>query len=158
MLGIAAVTIHFVFSDHSNNEHSVSKDDASALVADKLSSTDTVLQARLSDNEYAQYFLIMNFITKVVSGLGLEVFGWYYCLQTWDEGREALWMLAQFVFPLLFITVSLGLAIHHNYLSLLILVPVVWKFGFPRLSCTCIWVCSSGTVLGYSVPLTFSVA
>ena len=42
-----------------------------------------------------------------------------------------MWLLAQFLFPLLAST-TLGLAINHNYLAFPFLVVTLWKFGFPE--------------------------
>jgi len=97
------------------------------------SATDTSPQTLLTDAEFQVYLGFIVWITVVIAGLGLETFVWHHFLEgnVWDDTRAGLWKVAQFFFPLLTMT-TLGLAVNHSYLALLILVPALWKFGFPE--------------------------
>ncbi|CAB9502197.1 expressed unknown protein [Seminavis robusta] len=94
--------------------------------------TDTIFTANLDDLQFQVYLGFCLWITVLFAGLGLELLTWVSFLQGgWTDERQSQWKFAQFAFPLLLAT-TLGLAIHHNYLALICLVPGLWKFGFPE--------------------------
>ena len=67
-----------------------------------------------------------------LEGLGLEYFVWRSILNgIWDEGKENMWRVAQFLFPIL-VGTSVGLSIEGNFLCLPILTLSMWKLGFPE--------------------------
>jgi len=95
--------------------------------------TGTSPQTLLADVQFQVYVGFITWITVVSAGLGLEIFVWHHFIEgnVWDDTRAGLWKFAQFVFPLLAMT-TLGLAGSHSYWALPILVPALWKFGFPE--------------------------
>jgi|SaaInl74LU_5_DNA_1037368.scaffolds.fasta_scaffold04319_3 hypothetical protein len=67
-----------------------------------------------------------------LEGLGLEYFVWRSVLNdVWDEGKENVWRVAQFLFPIL-VGTSVGLSIEGNFLCLPLLALSMWKLGFPE--------------------------
>lgn len=86
----------------------------------------------LDDNDYQVYMSMIVWVTVLVAGLGSELSVWLMFLQSgWNKQLESRWKMAQFVFPL-FAVISLGLAVHQNYMALLFLVLGLHKFGFPE--------------------------
>jgi len=90
-------------------------------------------QTLLTDVQFQVYVGFVIWTTVVAAGLGLEIFVWHHFLEgnVWDATRDGMWKFAQFLFPLLAMT-TFGLAANHNYWALPILVPALWKFGFPE--------------------------
>jgi hypothetical protein len=70
----------------------------------------------------------------VLAGIGMELLVSTSVLKDgWSPETEAKWKFAEFAFPLLG-AVALGLAIQHNYTSLMFLVGGgLFKFGFPEI-------------------------
>ena len=67
-----------------------------------------------------------------LEGLGLEYFVWRSVLNdVWDERKENVWRVAQFLFPIL-VGTSVGLSIEGNFLCLPLLALSMWKLGFPE--------------------------
>jgi len=67
-----------------------------------------------------------------LEGLGLEYFVWRSVLNgIWDDGKEHMWRVAQFLFPIL-VGTAVGLSIEGNFLCLPVLTLSMWKLGFPE--------------------------
>lgn len=87
---------------------------------------------RLSDDKFHVYLGYALWITCLLAGLGLELLVLLSFFQDgWSNDFEIRWRFAQFLFPLL-AAATLGLAMLHNYMALILLVPGLWKFGFPE--------------------------
>jgi len=87
----------------------------------------------IDDEDYPLYISIIVWATAILTGLGFEFAIYKVILNTgWTTELQKKWEFAQFVFPF-FATISLGLAAHQNYLSLLFLVMGLFKFGFPEI-------------------------
>lgn len=98
--------------------------------------TDTSPTSRMSDDEWNHYFAFICWLTILFTGLGSEiiVFDRLKQLQRdWktDSNLDLLWHVAQFVFPAS-ATISLGCAVHQDFVSVPFLIIGLWKFGFPE--------------------------
>jgi len=96
-----------------------------------VTGTDPV--SNLDDDGFRVYLGFIIWITVLMAGLGSELLVFILYLQKtgWSKEKEAMWKVAQFVFPLLAAT-TLGLAAEEDYWALPILVACLWKFGFPE--------------------------
>jgi len=84
------------------------------------------------NDDFFAYLGFMNWITVVLTGIGLEMFMiLVYIKHEWTNVHENQWKIAQFLFSILTL-VSVGLASSRNYWSLLTIVIGFWKFGFPE--------------------------
>ena len=94
---------------------------------------DTSLVSNLDDEEFKVYLGFIVWMTCVLAGLGLELQVWLFFLPEhgWSMSDEARWRMAQFVFPIMG-TISLGLAVSHNFLAMIFIVLCIWKCGFPE--------------------------
>ena len=88
--------------------------------------TDTNPLANLTNDEFKVYVGFVLWGIVLLAGLGMEGLVWVgFFVYT------PVWHVVSMSFSLLAAT-SLGLAIHHNYLALPIMVVGLWKFGFPE--------------------------
>ena len=79
------------------------------------------------DKDYGIYVAIINWLTVILTGFGLETFMLLLYLQDgWTSNHEIQWKLAQYLFSILALT-TLGLASLRNYTANLTLVIGLWK-------------------------------
>lgn len=94
--------------------------------------TNTSPLANLDDSQIQVFVAFIVWLTVVFAGIGLELLVWVSFLRkSWSEEQEAKWKFAQFLFPLL-ITAAFGLSASRDYMSIILMVPGMWKFGFPE--------------------------
>ena len=97
-----------------------------------LGVTDTIPLASFDTQEFLCLITFVMWATMVRTGIGSEFFFSRMFLRgNWNQDKENLWRLVQFLFPLLGAT-TVGLANTHNYLAFPFLVITMWKFGFPE--------------------------
>ena len=88
--------------------------------------------SKLDDKQFTVYLAIFLAGTILLAGLGLELLVWISFLKNgWSDEFEHLWKFAQFAFPLL-VTAAMGMALHNDYMAMVLLVPGLWKFGCPE--------------------------
>lgn len=99
----------------------------------QFKATDTFWYAGMDATDFAAFVTLMSWIVVCTTGIGVEIFTWYNLLAEhgWSTKTGSYWKFAQFLFPVLGVT-SYGLALHENFLSLLLTVFWLWKFGFPE--------------------------
>ncbi|CAB9524730.1 expressed unknown protein [Seminavis robusta] len=93
----------------------------------------TSIESHLNDEDFKTYIGVILYMTAMLTGLGLEFFGWDILTMDmgWSTKQETWWWLAQFLFPL-FAATSLGLSLSRNFMTLPFLAIGLWKFGMPE--------------------------
>lgn len=98
----------------------------------------TVPTLWLDDDQFQIYLAFIIWITVMITGIGLETFSYHHLMpksksSDWYPTWQALWKLAQFLFPI-FACISLGLAMQRNMLASFFVSTGLFKFGFPEMN------------------------
>ena len=85
------------------------------------------------DEYFTIYFGFIQWITIVMTGLGMEMFMvlFYVSREGWNNEKEIQWLFVQFLLSIMAL-VTLGLSTYHNYISLVTLIFWCWKCGCPE--------------------------